>query len=121
MAKLLGRAVIKVDGAELLSKEGAKLNVGGVQRVTVVGNKVHGYAEKVVPASIECAISVDGRTNLSQLAKMENVTVLFACDTGQQFVLRNAWLTDPPEMTAGEGGGDVALKFEAVSCEELTS
>lgn len=120
MGKLLGRAFIKVDGQELLSKEGAKLELGGIQRNTIVGNRVHGFSEKVVPGAIECEVSVDAQTRLSTLAKAEAVTVLFEADTGQSYVLRNAWLKDPPVLTANEGGS-VPLRFEGPPVEELTA
>ena len=117
--KLLGRAYIKHDGNLLQTKEGASLNVGGVNREPVVGNQVHGYVEKVVAPTVECAITVNASTSLTALAKIDDATITFECDTGQTYVLRNAWLTEPPNMTAGESGGDVKLKFCAMACEEL--
>jgi hypothetical protein len=40
------------------------------------------------------------------------------CDTGQTYVFADAFLTDRPEMTSGEGG-KIELKWAAGAPEEL--
>ena len=47
MPQITGKAVIRVDGEEWRTEDGAKLNPGGVTREAKVGGgKVHGFAEK---------------------------------------------------------------------------
>ena len=107
----LGKALIKVDGQLLESRPGAKLDIGGVVRDPVVGaNSVHGFAEKIKEAVVECEISMGPETNIGAMAGWSDVTVVFECDTGQVYTVRNAWLTEPPVVTAEEGG-KVPLKF----------
>ena len=114
--QVTGRVTIFADQKRLLSKEGAKLNTGGVERETVLGDAgVHGYSEKSVAPGIECTISHMGNTSLSELNAMTNVTLNFECDSGAQYVIRNAWLTKPCELSKGE----VSLSFAGISCEEL--
>ena len=114
----LGRAYIKVNGNLIESLPGAKLNVGGVKRNPVVGNTVHGYAEEVVPATVECEISVSGQTKIMDIAKYKQETLTFECDTGQTFVVKDAFLTEPPELTAQEGG-KVPLKFAGNPADQV--
>jgi hypothetical protein len=116
--QMLGKAFIKIDGRLLKTKEGAKLNVGGVEREPVIGNEVHGYTEKAVAPFIECSINVDGQINLAELGKITDATVTFEADTGQTWVLRNAWIEKPAELTAN-AGGEVGMKFFGISCEQL--
>lgn len=115
--QVLGRAFIKVNGTMLKTHKGAKLDTGGVTRNPVTGTTVHGFAEEAKEPTLECEISVDGTTSIKQLREITDATVTFEADTGQVFVLRNAWIVDPPVITDGEGG-KVPLKFSALSCEE---
>ncbi|MDX9860884.1 MAG: phage tail tube protein [Rhodospirillales bacterium] len=115
--QVLGRAYVKVNGSLLKTHKGAKLDPGGVTRAPVVGNTVHGFAEEAKEPTLECEISVDGNFKLADLKDITDATVTFEADTGQVYVLRNAWIVDPPVMTDGEGG-KVPLKFSGISCEE---
>jgi len=107
----LGKAYIKVDGDLLETMPGAKIDIGGVVRNPVVGSHgLLGYAEQAKEATVECEISIGPNTSLAKLAAIKDTTVMFECDTGQVFVIRNAFLVEPPVVTEGEGG-KVPLKF----------
>lgn len=108
--QLLGRAYIKVDGALLRSNNGAKIDLGGVVRDPVVGNQVHGYAEKVKEATVECEISLGKGDSMESIRNISDASITFECDTGQTYLVRHAFLTDTPVITEGEGG-KIALKF----------
>jgi hypothetical protein len=114
--QVTGKAYIRVDGALLRSKDDAKLNIGGQTRSAVVGNDVHGYTEETTPPELECSISHMADTRLETLRNITDATITFESDTGPVYVLRHAWLVDPPALTAK--GGEVALKFQAITCEE---
>jgi hypothetical protein len=118
MAKVFGKATVKVDGGVLLIDNGAKLNLGGVTRKTVKGTEVHGYAEEAMESSVEVAMTVTPQTSLQALADIDDASVTFEADTGQVYILNHAWLEAPPEMTGGDGG-KVPLKFVALACEEM--
>ena len=118
--KMIGKATIKAAGNTLNSMPGAKLNLGGVSREPVVGaNKVLGYAEKVVEASVECTVSLGQGESLKKL-DFSDATVTFIADTGQVWSLPNAFLTNTLEVTAQDGGG-VLLKMVAERAEEVTA
>lgn len=115
--QLSGRAYVKVNGQLLRSQNGAKLNPGGVARTAVVGdNGVHGYTEKTAAPSVECTVSHAKDTDVTELGKITGATVTFETDDGVTYVLRDAWVVEPPEFTANENA-EVSLKFEAISCE----
>lgn len=115
--QLLGLAYIKVDGSLLRSNTGAKLDLGGVMREAVVGNQVHGYAEKLKQAAVECEISLARGDSLETIRNIADATITFECDTGQVYVVAHAFLTEPPVITEGEGG-KIALKFEGQPAQQ---
>jgi hypothetical protein len=119
MAKKLGKAIIKADGQILETLPGAKLDIGGDERTTVVGaNSVQGYFSTPKPSAVECEISVGKETRLASMRDWDNVTISFECDTGQLYVVQGAWLTNTPSMTASDGG-KVPLTFEGPPAEEM--
>ncbi|SPD73817.1 conserved hypothetical protein [uncultured Desulfobacterium sp.] len=121
MGKKLGKAWIKVDGMMLETLPGAKIDIGGVERTTVVGAaRVAGFYETPKPSKVECEISVGKDTKLEEYGAMDSVTINFECDTGQQYVVQGAWLTNTLELTASEGG-KVPLTFEGPPADELTA
>lgn len=117
--KRLGKAYIKIDGDLLETNSGAKIDLGGTVRTSVVGNNsVHGFSESIKESSLECEISVGPETSLDALRNIEDATITFEADTGQTWIIRNAWLTEPPAVGDGEGG-KVALKFAGPPAEEM--
>lgn len=116
--KTLGRATVRVDGEELLIDNGASFNPGGVNRNVVKGTKVHGFAEESMEASVECSMTMTRDTDLKKIAAIENATVTFEADTGQTYVLSNAWLESLPVATAQEGGR-IPLKFVSRQSEQI--
>lgn len=118
MAQTIGRATIRYNGKSLLTDKGAKLNLGGVERKPIVGDQVHGYAEDMTAPFIECNISVTKDTPLEEIKGIVDATVTFEADTGQIWVLKTAWSSVPPEITAGEGG-KVPVKFYGMRCDKM--
>ena len=113
--QVTGRVFISINGTRMASKEGAKLNMGGVSRTGVAGDSgVHGYSEKTEIPFIECTISHKGDTSLQAFQNFTAETVSFQTDTGKLYTLRNAWNAKAVELTKGE----VSLRLEGMSCEE---
>lgn len=118
--KLFGKATVRVDGQERIKAQDATCDIGGVQRNTVKGNDVYGFAEQAMEATVEINAFVDSATDLDAIAAGDDVTVLFSADSGQQYVLAHAWLESPPKMSEGTDGGKVPLKYVAVSAEKVS-
>ena len=118
MPKFLGRATIRANGQVIETSKGASLDVGGVKRNPVVSGRLVGYAEETVPAMVECETSLREGMSLATLRNLTGATVIFECDTGQRFVIADAFITDTPTLRDGEGG-QVALKFAGPGAEEV--
>jgi hypothetical protein len=115
----LGKAFIKVNGALLESMPGAKLVLGGFKRTPVVGaNKVLGFSEEPVPGTVECELAVSKESKPEEWAAWSDVSVTFECDTGQVYIVRGAFLEEPPELTAEEGG-KVPVKLTGQRAERV--
>ena len=118
MPQITGKAVIRLDGSELRTTGTATLNPGGMNRETVKGGGViHGYKEEDVEPSVECSVAHTTELSIKDLAAIIDATVMFETDSGAQFVLRNAWVTEPPSLDAISG--EVDLKFAALSRDEV--
>ena len=119
MGQLHSRAFIKTDGELLQTLDGAKLDLGGVERAAVVGaNSIHGFSETIKPAVLTCEISLGKGRSLAALQAISAATVTYEADTGQTWVIRNAFVTKTINVTAGEGG-KVALEFSGDPAEEM--
>lgn len=118
MSQRLGKVRLKVAGALVDSMPGATLDLGGNTRNPVIGgNKVLGYAETPKEARVEFQVSVARGTSL-QAFDTTDATITFESDTGQVWSLANAWLVEPPKLTASEGG-PVQLVYAAERAEEI--
>ena len=119
MSKVTGRVTLKVNGDILLNKSGWTFNPGGVNRNSVNGDTgVHGFAEETRQSRAAGNITHTEALDLVSASKnWVDVTLLFETDTNQSYVVRGAWLTEPLELTAGEGETSVA--FEGPAAEKL--
>ena len=115
MAKVTGIVYVKIDGELMRSKEGAKLMMGGYERTPSVGHGLYGYSEKFVPATIEFTMAHVGGDDLLGLQAKVDSSLLFETDTGDTFVVNNAFATKPLELTGGEG--DVAMEYAGQPAE----
>lgn len=112
-------AYIKADGAMLQTLPGAKLDLGGRERTPVMGSgSIHGYSETTKPAVLTCEVSLMQGTSLSALRDITNATVTYEADTGQTYVVRNAFVAKTLTVTEGEGG-KVTLEFQGEPAEEM--
>lgn len=118
MAQFLGRATIRANGTVIETNKGASLNLGGTRRSPIVTGQIYGYAEESVHATIECETSLAAGMSLDQWRQLTGATVTFECDTGQRFVIRDAFVTETISLKDGDGG-NVALRFAGNPAEEL--
>ncbi|SNS05561.1 Phage tail tube protein [Humidesulfovibrio mexicanus] len=117
MTQITGKATIRVDGTELRTAPGATLDTGGEKREPKVGaGKVWGFSEDTQAPEVTCKVYHTADTSLKKLGAITSATLSFECDTGAKFVLREAFVTEPPKLDAKDG--TVELKFSAISCDE---
>jgi hypothetical protein len=118
MAQVLGRAIIRWGGRTIESEKGASLDTGGVRRNVVVYGRKVGHAEETAPAMLECVTALEAGAAVAEWNALKEATATFEADTGQVYVIRDAFLTEPLKMTDGEGG-KVAFKLAGSPAEEL--
>lgn len=115
MTQVTGRIFIALNGQSIRSKEGASLEVGGVDREAQTSDSgVDGYAEKVVPPKVECKVNHTADTSVTAFRDFKDGTLTFQTDTGRIFTLTGAWCATPPKMDKGE----ISLTFGARECIE---
>lgn len=114
--KYTGIAYIHMNGKELPTKEGAQLTPGGVSRDPVVGSRVYGFQETPKEARVSCTIAQKPGVSLFTIKDLVDGTIVFECDTGEKFMLANAWCAGNCTLTSK---GDIAAEFIAVECKEI--
>lgn len=110
MPKVTGIVKIYIDGDLLRSKEGAKLMTGGEEKTAQTGYALYGFSSKFVPSTIEFTMAHLADSQIIELNSVVDAEVKFECDSGVSFLITNATITKPTELTGGEG--DVAVEMQ---------
>lgn len=117
-ASVTGTVIVRVDGSSIRSKTGAKLEMGGAERIAVYADgELMGFASKPVGSKVTCTLAHTANLSLSDLRDITDSSMTFECDTGVKFSLRGMFMTKPPELTGGEG--DVAVEFMGQPAVEM--
>lgn len=119
MARLFGKATIRLDGRELIKKQDSTFSPGGVNRNVVKGNEVYGFAEEAMEASVELNHFINRDTDIDAINNADDITVLVELDSGQQYVLAHAWLEAPLSIGEATDGGSTSIKFVAPKAERV--
>ena len=118
MAQVLGIVDIIWRGRNIPVEKGAKIKVGGIKNNAVT------YGRKVARAQEFEGSEVTATTNLEKGQRYGNLwdagegELQVVCDTGQTFTFNDAFLTDHPDITGGEGG-KIELKWAGSAPEEV--
>lgn len=112
-----GRAFIKMNGRLINSKLDARLmNPMGEEREAVIGDSgVAGYKINPVAPSIE-ATMIHPDVSFEEL-KDFNGNVMFETDSGESYVLRDAWVESISELNVADAAASV--KFTGITVESL--
>lgn len=114
MAQVTGRVFLSLNGERIRSKEGAKLETGGLEREAAVSDSgVDGYMEKQTAPKVTAKINHTSKTSLTDIHAFKG-TLTFETDSGRVYTLIEAWSAKPPTLEKGE----VDLEFGAVECLE---
>ncbi len=115
-----GTIYFKVDGDMYMAKGNFTYNLGKTKRSAVVGaDGVHGYkAEHQVPF-IEGEITDESDLDLAGFLDLTGVTATLELANGKVIVLREAW--NASDGTGNSDEGNISIRFEGMSCEEVTS
>ena len=108
--QVLGIVDIVWRGRNIPVEKGAKIKVGGIKNNAVT------YGRKVARAQEFEGSEVSATTHFERGQRWGNTwdaaegELQVVCDTGQSFIINDAFLTDIPDITGGEGG-KIELKW----------
>ena len=114
--QITGKVVIRVDGEVLPTENQATLTPDGVTRnAERHGGKTYFSEEETAPM-LECNILITKNVDVKALSNIIGATVLFEADTGQQYVMRQAFTT---EVVSHNGSGKTAMKMSSDTVEKI--
>jgi hypothetical protein len=113
--QVVGRASISLGAlGQIETEHGATLDFGGMKRTPKPADSGNVYftVETGVP-ELNCKALATSSVN-PLLLNFDSATVIFEADTGQQFMLINAFSTDPAPLDAGNGTYDLKISAQLV-------
>lgn len=111
------RITVKANGEILLTRRGFTFRKGGIQRAAVNGDSgLHGYTEEAMGARLTGNVTATEKSELDSY-DVTDATIQIETNTGQTYVMRNAFMTDLPELDTDQGQFGVA--FEGPEAEKL--
>jgi hypothetical protein len=115
MAQYFGRATISYDGKKLDSMPKASIDLGGVVKKPVKTAFNIGYQEELEPGVVECEVAVSKDTALDEMKQIVGATVTFQMDTGQTYMVRNAFVEGSTKLDDGK----MKLKLTGAPAEKV--
>lgn len=111
-----GTAVIRVNGQEYETLEGATFTASGFERSTVTGARVYGFKRKPKESTLDAKFVAGGALSVDDINGWEDVTIEFTADTGESHMMAGAWTAEPASNT---DGGEISAKFAAVESKRI--
>lgn len=115
----LGIVDIVWRGRTIPVKKGATFKPGGIQNIPVTYGRKVGRAQEFVGSSVEATTNFERGMRFGTLWDPGEGELQVVCDTGQTFVMRDAFLTERPDLTGGEDG-QFTLMWAASAPEEVS-
>lgn len=116
--QLLGIQEIVWRGQKLAVEKGSKLKLGGTKNNAVVYGRQVGRAQEFEATEVECVIPLKRGMRITDVFVQGEGELQVLCDTGQTYTWPDAFITNRPEMTGGEGG-KISVKWAAGEAEEI--
>lgn len=118
MAQTLGIIDLVWRGRKLATEKGAKLMLGGIKQTPVMYGRQVGYAGEMEASTVTATIPLERGLRLSDIWASGQGELQVVCDSGQTYVFPDAFLTNRPNATGGEGG-KVEMEWSAGFAEEI--
>lgn len=106
---------IRSNGHEYPTLEGGTFTLNGMTREDVTGSQVYGYTETATAAMISVQVPANYQTDFEDINNQTDVTIEVELDTGQIYVMSNAWNVTPVALT----GGNFTLEYHAVKAMRI--
>ncbi|RAI33537.1 phage tail tube protein, partial [Rhodoplanes roseus] len=115
---IAGIAYLRVDGDQYPLRGNFTVSPSAVARQGIAGQDyVHGYQEMPRVPFIEGDVSLIPELSLEDIEAVTDATVQADLANGRSYVLRGAWCVSALEANTGEG--QVKVRFEGLSCDEV--
>jgi hypothetical protein len=118
VTQFLGIVDVSWRGQRIPVEKGAKVKIGGIQNNAVIFGRQVGRAQEFAASEITATTHLARGQRFKDLYAVGEGELQVICDTGQTYVWSDAFLTERPEMTSGEGG-KIEMKWMAGEPEEL--
>lgn len=120
MTRRAGIIQFQVDGEIMDAKGNFSYNLGRPVREPIIGSDVaHGFMERPQIAFIEGEITDRSDLDLAVLVTTDAATITLRLNNGKTISLRDAWFAG--EGTGNSEEGNIAVRFEGIGAEEITS
>ena len=118
--RIAGIAFLKVDGNLYPLRGNFTVSPSALERAGIAGQDyVHGYSELPRVPFIEGDVSLDPALSMEDVERVTNATVTAELANDKTYVLREAWCRSALELNTREG--QTRVRFEGVSCDELSA
>jgi hypothetical protein len=110
--------VISSNAGELpIQEKGATFKPAGVKRETKVGEVPEhtGYTESQTFAELKLKLNATGKLGVEQLSNMGEDTLTIFTTGGKQYMMPNAWVTEPGEL----GDAEMDIVYNAATSPRL--
>lgn len=105
-------------GRNIPVEKGAKIKIGGIKNNVVTYGRKVARAQEFEGSEVSATTHLEKGQRYGNLWDPEEGELQVVCDTGQTFIIKDAFLTDHPEVTGGEGG-KIELKWAGSAPEEV--
>jgi len=114
----LGIVDIVWRGRNIPVEKGAKFKIGGIKNNPVTYGRKVGRAQEFIGSEATATTNLERGQRWGNTWDAGEGELQVVCDTGQTYVMDDAFLTDIPEITGGEGG-KIELQWMASAPEEI--
>lgn len=104
-------AEIKINGRYYRTKNDAVLRIGGFDSTQVVGDRVHGFAEKPMGSRLEITLVHSDEISLGEVAAFKNAVITIELNTGQTYVMGGATIEENPSLSINDEGSEISAVF----------
>ncbi len=115
-----GIIFLKVDGEQWPAKGNFSYGLGKFQREAILESSgVGGYKESSTVPFIEGEITDRPEISLDAIAAITDATVILELANDKVIALRNAWSVNSDGLTGETDEGNIKVRFEGLSAEEI--
>ena len=116
--QVLGIIDIVWRGRNLSVEKGAKIKIGGIKNNAVTYGRKVARAQEFESSEVSATTHFERGQRWGDIWSADEGELQVVCDTGQSFIINDAFLTDIPDITGGEGG-KIELKWSGSSPTEV--